>query len=53
MNVDRLVMAFAGTTTNTPSIPEGYAHQVDGQPFLNKPTPARAASWGQIKRRYR
>lgn len=44
---------FAGVTTNTPSIPEGYAHQVDGQTFLNKPTPATASSWGAIKRKYR
>jgi hypothetical protein len=44
---------FSGVTTNTNSIPEGYAHQVDGQTFLNKPTPARSASWGEIKRRYR
>ena len=44
---------FAGTTTNTASIPEGYDHQVDGQTFLNKPTPATAASWGAIKRKYR
>ena len=44
---------FAGVTTNTSTIPEGYAHQVDGQTFLDKPTPARTASWGEIKRRYR
>ena len=44
---------FAGVTLNTPSIPQGYAHQVDGQTLLNKPTPARPASWGQIKRKYR
>ena len=44
---------FAGVTTNTASIPEGYDHQVDGQTFLNKPTPATASSWGAIKRKYR
>jgi len=44
---------FAGATGNTASIPPGYAHQVDGQTFLNKPTPARTGSWGEIKRRYR
>ena len=44
---------FAGVTGNTITIPKGYAHQVDGQTFLNKPTPARPASWGQIKRQYR
>lgn len=44
---------FAGVTGNTTSIPQGYAHQVDGQTFIRLPTPARSASWGQIKRIYR
>jgi len=44
---------FAGATGNTISIPQGYAHQVDGQTFLNKPTPVRNGSWGELKRRYR
>jgi hypothetical protein len=44
---------FAGVTENTTSIPEGYAHQVDGQTHIPLPTPARSASWGEIKRRYR
>lgn len=44
---------FAGTTTNTTSIPGGYDHQVDGQTFLNQPVPARSDTWGGLKRRYR
>jgi hypothetical protein len=44
---------FAGVTENTTSLPPGYDHQVDGQTFLRLPTPARDASWGEIKRRYR
>lgn len=44
---------FAGTTSNTLSIPAGYDHQVDGQTFLNEPTPARTDTWGGLKRRYR
>lgn len=44
---------FAGTTENTLSVPPGYDHQVDGQTFLNEPTPARSDTWGGLKRRYR
>jgi hypothetical protein len=44
---------FAGTTTNTTSIPTGYDHQVDGQTFLKPPLPTRNDTWGGIKRRYR
>jgi hypothetical protein len=44
---------FAGVTENTASIPTGYAHQVDGQTMIPEPTPARSASWGEIKRKYR
>ena len=44
---------FAGVTENATSIPVGYAHQVDGQTLLEKPTPAKPSSWGQIKRQYR
>jgi hypothetical protein len=45
---------FAGVTGNsTVSIPQGYAHQVDGQTLIPLPTPAHNTSWGQIKRKYR
>jgi hypothetical protein len=44
---------FAGTTSNSTTIPTGYDHQVDGQTFLNPPTPTRTGSWGGIKARYR
>jgi hypothetical protein len=50
---DRDGWTFAGTTGNSTQTPEGYEHQVDGQVLLNKPTPARVASWGAIKARYR
>ena len=45
---------FAGVTGNsTVSIPQGYAHQVDGQTMIPLPVPAHTTSWGQIKRKYR
>jgi len=44
---------FAGTTGNALNIPSGYAHQVDGQVYLNEPSPARRTSWGAIKKGYR
>jgi hypothetical protein len=44
---------FAGTTSNSISIPQGYEHQVVGQTFLGPPTATTSESWGQIKRRYR
>jgi hypothetical protein len=44
---------FAGTTGEALNIPEGYAHQVDGQAFLNTPVSARRSSWGQLKAGYR
>jgi hypothetical protein len=44
---------FAGATGNALSIPQGYDHQIDGQVFLNDPTPTKAASWGRIKAIYR
>ncbi len=44
---------FAGVSSNSVTNPAGYAHQVDGQALLQLPTPTRAASWGQLKRRYR
>jgi hypothetical protein len=44
---------FAGTSANELNMPEGYAHQVDGQVFLNEPVPTRATTWGGLKAKYR
>jgi hypothetical protein len=44
---------FAGSTGNALNIPEGYAHQVDGQTFLNAPVSVRRTSWGRLKAGYR
>src|SRR5262249_38180523 len=44
---------FSGATSNALNIPPGYAHQIDGQAFLNAPTPARHMSWGRLKAGYR
>jgi len=44
---------FSGSTSNALNIPPGYAHQIDGQAFLNEPTATRRASWGQLKAGYR
>ncbi len=44
---------FSGVTQNTASIPSGYAHQADGQTFLDTPTAAHPRSWGSLKRSYR
>jgi len=34
-------------------MPEGYAHQVDGQVFLNEPVPTKTTTWGGLKAQYR
>jgi hypothetical protein len=44
---------FSGSTSNALNIPPGYAHQLDGQSFLNAPTAARRISWGRLKAGYR
>lgn len=44
---------FAGSSGNALNIPAGYAHQIDGQTFLNGPVPARSTSWGRLKATYR
>jgi hypothetical protein len=49
----RVGWTFAGTSGNSVTIPPGYAHQVDGQTFLNAPTVTRTGTWGGIKARYR
>jgi hypothetical protein len=49
----RLGWTFAGTSGNSVTVPTGYAHQVDGQTFLNPPTSTHTGSWGGLKARYR
>jgi hypothetical protein len=44
---------FSGATGNALNIPLGYAHQIDGQVFLENATPTRGASWGVLKALYR
>jgi len=44
---------FAGATSNSTGIPEGYYHQIDGQVFLDKPVPGQPTSWGALKAKYR
>lgn len=44
---------FSGATTNALNIPAGYAHQIDGQTFLEAATSSRRTSWGQLKAGYR
>jgi len=44
---------FAGLSGNSTEVPTGYAHQVDGQVFLQKPTAAQKSTWGALKSRYR
>lgn len=45
---------FAGATSNSTGIPQGYYHQIDGQVFLdNTPVPAHPTSWGALKAKYR
>jgi len=44
---------FAGATGNATNIPPGYAHQIDGQTFLDKPVLVRNVSWGRFKNAYR
>jgi hypothetical protein len=49
----RVGWTFAGTSANALNIPAGYAHQVDGQTFLNEPVPTVHSTWGHIKALYR
>jgi hypothetical protein len=44
---------FAGLTQNSITIPQGYAHQVDGEVYLQPPSASRSSSWGNLKRSYR
>ena len=43
----------SGTTGEALNIPEGYAHQIDGQTFLDAPVSARKMTWGKLKNGYR
>jgi hypothetical protein len=49
----RVGWTFSGSTGNALNIPHGYAHQCDGQTFLNAPVGARKVSWGKLKAGYR
>ncbi len=44
---------FAGATGNELNRPSGYAHQIDGQIFLNPAVPTRQTTWGRLKTTYR
>ena len=44
---------FAGASGNALNIPAGYAHQIDGQTFLDPPLPTRNITWGKLKATYR
>jgi hypothetical protein len=44
---------FSGSTGNALNIPHGYAHQCDGQTFLNNPVGVKKVSWGHLKAGYR
>ena len=44
---------FSGSSGNALNIPAGYAHQIDGQTFVNAPTATRRTSWGRLKADYR
>lgn len=44
---------FAGSSGNAVNIPAGYAHQIDGQNFLDDPVRTVGVSWGTLKATYR
>ena len=44
---------FSGATRNALNIPLGYAHQIDGQTFLDAPVATRHVTWGRLKATYR
>lgn len=43
---------LAGLRVNAPLLPEGYFWQIDGQLFIQDPTPTETGSWGSIKRAF-
>lgn len=44
---------FSGSSGNALNIPPGYAHQLDGQTFLNAPVKVQRTTWGRLKAGYR
>ncbi len=44
---------FSGATSNALNIPQGYAHQIDGQVLVEEVVPVNDASWGRLKANYR
>jgi hypothetical protein len=50
---DRSGWTFSGATGNALNIPLGYAHQIDGQVFLENVTESHMATWGAVKALYR
>jgi hypothetical protein len=50
---ERTGWTFSGSSGNALNIPAGYAHQIDGQTFLNGPVATRRTSWGKLKAAFR
>jgi hypothetical protein len=44
---------FSGTTGEALNIPEGYAHQIDGQTFLDAAVATHKMTWGRLKAGYK
>lgn len=44
--------SLAGLRDDAPGIPEGYFWQIDGQLFIEPPTPVEDQSWGGLKKRF-
>jgi hypothetical protein len=44
---------FSGTTGEALNIPQGFAHQIDGQTFLDGSVATRHMSWGRLKAGYK
>lgn len=43
---------FAGVTGNSPILPQGYLHQVDGSIYLDNPVAVQTTTWGSVKALY-
>ena len=50
---ERTGWTFSGSSGNALNIPTGYAHQIDGQTFINGPVATRRTSWGKLKASFR
>jgi len=50
---ERAGWTFSGSSGNALNIPTGYAHQIDGQTFLNGPVATKRTSWGKLKAAFR